>query len=109
VTSLASLASAFLLGSGFLGQVRAAPSPDPKNSWVRSSRWRKGRPNLARDVNKGAEPEVQTGAMPINAPFDNVWAPLSDPETASVISYMFAQKELNLTVSEKAGQWDNTM
>lgn len=43
----------------------------------------------------------------ISAPYDNVWAGLSDQEAVAVVSWLFGQKRLNLTAAEDAGEWDN--
>ncbi|PNS15337.1 Copper amine oxidase 1 [Sphaceloma murrayae] len=45
----------------------------------------------------------------ITAPADNVWVGLRDDEAASVASWLFAQPELNLTATEDAGEWDNSV
>lgn len=45
----------------------------------------------------------------ISAPYDNVWAGLSDQEVVSVVSWLFGQESLNLTAAEDAGEWDNTV
>lgn len=45
----------------------------------------------------------------ISAPYDNVWAGLSDQEALSVVSWLFGQESLNLTAAEDAGEWDNTV
>jgi len=46
---------------------------------------------------------------PVTAPKVSLWRSLSGPETAEVVQWLFAQEELNLTVSSKAGEWDNQM
>ncbi|KUL83286.1 hypothetical protein ZTR_09131 [Talaromyces verruculosus] len=45
----------------------------------------------------------------IKPPKDNVWDGLTGEETASVVKWLFQQTDLNLTTSEKAGEWDNTI
>ncbi|KAI9375379.1 copper amine oxidase [Aspergillus egyptiacus] len=50
-----------------------------------------------------------TPPQEINAPKENVWYGLTDDETAAVAKWLFDQPELNLTVSEDAGEWDNTI
>src|SRR3569833_2272115 len=39
----------------------------------------------------------QTAAPAVTAPKANVWGPLTDLETASILEWLFHQKELNLT------------
>lgn len=48
-------------------------------------------------------------AVSITAPQDNVWAGLSDAEAVSVVAWLFGQESLNLTETEDAGEWDNTV
>jgi primary-amine oxidase len=48
-------------------------------------------------------------ALNIEAPKENIWGELSGPETATIVAWLFAQKELNLTTVENAGSWDNTL
>jgi primary-amine oxidase len=48
-------------------------------------------------------------ASPITAPKPNIWGQLTDDEAASVVAWLFAQKDLNLTVSENATSWDNSV
>lgn len=48
-------------------------------------------------------------AYPVVAPKENPWGGLTDVEAAGVASWLFSQTELNLTVSEEAGEWDNHM
>lgn len=52
---------------------------------------------------------VDSNATVIKAPKHNVWEGLTDEETASVVKWLFQQPTLNLTVTEGAGEWDNTM
>ncbi|CAJ2507483.1 Uu.00g086690.m01.CDS01 [Anthostomella pinea] len=48
-------------------------------------------------------------AASITAPSDNVWAGLTDIEAVSVVSWLFGQSSLNLTATENATEWDNTI
>ncbi|KAJ0417471.1 copper amine oxidase [Aspergillus carlsbadensis] len=50
-----------------------------------------------------------TPPQEIDAPKENVWYGLSDDETADVAKWLFGRPELNLTTSEIAGEWDNTI
>ncbi|KAL4917168.1 copper amine oxidase [Aspergillus aurantiobrunneus] len=54
-------------------------------------------------------PCEDTSPQQINAPKENVWYGLTDDETAAVARWLFARPELNLTASENAGEWDNTI
>ncbi|KAK3690111.1 amine oxidase catalytic domain-containing protein [Podospora appendiculata] len=108
------LASALLLTS--LSQdVFARPNPEPKVPWVRKGSGRKKMAhNLKRAVEgerRATEPETcaQTVTTTITAPKANVWGELIDVETAGVVSWLFAQKDLNLTLTENATNWDNTI
>jgi primary-amine oxidase len=52
---------------------------------------------------------VDSNAVSITAPKRNVWGSLTDAETAAVTQWLFAQPDLNLTASNSAGDWDNTV
>jgi primary-amine oxidase len=43
------------------------------------------------------------------APYKNIFNSLSNDEAASVIGYLHAQDSLNLTSSDEAGSWDNSI
>ncbi|KAL4807301.1 copper amine oxidase [Aspergillus unguis] len=43
------------------------------------------------------------------APKANVWHGLTDDETADVAKWLFGRHELNLTSTDYAGEWDNTI
>lgn len=58
---------------------------------------------------KTLETCAKTLATEITAPKANIWGALNDVETAGVVEWLFAQEELNLTLSEDAGAWDNSM
>ncbi|KAF2146772.1 uncharacterized protein K452DRAFT_323862 [Aplosporella prunicola CBS 121167] len=68
------------------------PSPKSSSAWMRKS------PSCT----------VPTAQL-TTAPKSNVWSGLTDTEAASVDSWLFGQKSLNLTVSKKAGEWDNSI
>jgi primary-amine oxidase len=63
---------------------------------------------VRRDANETASC-TETAATAIKAPKPNIWGPLTNDEAASVVAWLFAQEDLNLTISEDAGSWDNTM
>ncbi|KAL5051698.1 hypothetical protein BDW71DRAFT_202849 [Aspergillus fruticulosus] len=56
-----------------------------------------------------ASPCQDTPPQKINAPKENVWYGLTDDETANVAKWLFGRPELNLTSTENAGEWDNTI
>jgi hypothetical protein len=58
------------------------------------------------DSNEGCPDEYGT---PITAPKANLWRSMSGEETAAVVEWLFAQEDLNLTLSSEAGEWDNQM
>jgi primary-amine oxidase len=60
-------------------------------------------------ANQYASPCQATPPQEINAPKENVWYGLTDDETADVAKWLFGRPELNLTSTENAGEWDNTM
>lgn len=102
---------------GLLAQdVLGRPSPDPKSAWVRKGGRGKRQLHAAlkqsaevrRDVNETASC-TEALAAPIKAPKANIWGQLTNDEAASVVAWLFAQKDLNLTVSDNAGSWDNTV
>ncbi|OIW28159.1 membrane copper amine oxidase [Coniochaeta ligniaria NRRL 30616] len=102
---------------GLLAQdVLGRPSPNPKSSWVRKGGRGKRQLHAAlkqsaevrRDVNETASC-TEALAAPIKAPKANIWGQLTNDEAASVVAWLFAQEDLNLTVSDDAGAWDNTV
>lgn len=107
-----SLAALGLLAQG----VFARPSPEPKSSWVRKGYGRKAISNMLkgkREARLTSRDETQscagTAAVEITAPKKNVWDQLDDIDAAAVVAWLFAQPEFNLTVSENATAWDNTV
>lgn len=93
----------------------SAPSPDPKAAWVRQGRARKAASKIGRRWSNetSAQPTVNSCSdsdyTKTLAPKANVWGGLTDIEAASVTQWLFTQTELNLTVSDDAGEWDNSM
>lgn len=51
------------------------------------------------------------GTLPaeITAPKENVWSEMADTDAAAVAAWLFAQPEFNLTVTENATAWDNSV
>ncbi|KAK3361962.1 amine oxidase catalytic domain-containing protein [Lasiosphaeria ovina] len=93
--------------------------PSPKVPWVRNkgSTQKKISDAVKRAINgqqrrNNSEPEPECALVLTTttiAPKTNIWAPLSDVETAGVVEWLFAQADLNLTVSENATAWDNSI
>lgn len=109
-----SVAALALLDAGVL----ARPSPEPKASWVRKGHGRKAISNVLkgkRDSRILAARDNSTSscagaaAVEIKAPKKNIWDQFDDLDAAGVVAWLFAQSELNLTVSENATAWDNSM
>jgi primary-amine oxidase len=115
--------SVSLLLAGFIfcaGTTLSAPSPDPKSPWVRQGRARKAasqasKSKIGKRFTNETSSEPALGSCPdstytkTSAPKTNVWGSLTDIEAVSVTRWLFDQPEFNLTVSEDAGEWDNTM
>lgn len=100
--------------------VLALPSPEPKASWVRKGQGRKAisdvlrgkRDNLRRSVSSPAnETESCVGALAaqLSAPKVNVWAEIEEADAAAVVAWLFSQPDFNLTTTENATEWDNTV
>lgn len=100
--------------------VLARPSPEPKASWVRKGHGRKAisdvlrgkRDSLRRSASSPrdeTESCAGTAAAEISAPKVNVWAELEDTDAAAVVAWLFGRPEFNLTTSDNATEWDNTV
>jgi len=59
------------------------------------------------DLPRASCPE--TAAKSITAPKQNVWGEITDVDAAAVVAFLFAQPALNLTVSDNATGWDNSL
>jgi primary-amine oxidase len=86
----------------------------PKAPWVEQYARTRGRKAFTSSVAKRNATEdpadcVIQNAQTTAAPKKNIWGGLTGEEASGVVSWLFAQPELNLTESEKAGNWDNTM
>lgn len=84
--------------------------PQPNAAWIRGARSRLAKSshsNSKRAVNGSAC--IETSPAGFKASKKNVWSGLTDAETANVTAWLFHQKDLNLTVSEKATDWDNSI
>ena len=94
------------------GLVWAALRPDPKSSstWMRKAHQRNSARLQPRYINDTTEAICEdTSIVPIGAPYENVWAGLTDYEAATVTKFIFQQPALNLTPSENATSWENTI
>jgi primary-amine oxidase len=111
--SLKGIATAALLLLTLAQDVAARPSPEPKSAWVRKGAGRKRMSNtIKRSIDKRQDSNdtcAEGTATSISAPKSNVWGELSGQDAADVTKWLFAQSDLNLTQSENATSWDNTM
>ena len=101
-----------------IGGVASRPSPEPRTGWLKKGAGRKHmadsikrsiRGDSGRPEKRDAPTCAETLATDITAPKINIWQELSDVEVAGVAQWLFAQEDLNLTVSENATSWDNTV
>ncbi|KAK4494552.1 hypothetical protein PRZ48_013908 [Zasmidium cellare] len=85
-------------------------SPKPKAPWVNAARTRlmkSSHSNTKRYLNTTTCAQATPAA--VSAPKSNIWVGLTDDEAASITNWLFHQPDLNLTVSDKAGEWDNRL
>jgi primary-amine oxidase len=84
-------------------------APKSSSSWMRNARQRKATikglntPRDAPYLNDTAC--IEHDATSVTAPKANIWSGLTDIEASSVTAWLFAQSELNLTITEDAGAW----
>ena len=109
------IATLALALSSLARDVLARPSPEPKVGWLRNG---PGKKKMADHIKRAIEGQRRTAELPscadsltttITAPKANPWGALTDTETAAVVEWLFAQEDLNLTTTENAGSWDNTV
>jgi hypothetical protein len=105
--SLDTIVLCLALSSGFAEAL-------PKAPWVEQYARTRGRKSFTSSIAKRNFTEdppdcVIQNAQTTEAPKKNIWGSLTGDEASGVVSWLFAQPELNLTESEKAGNWDNTM
>lgn len=111
------IVASVLVLSSLAYDVAARPSPEPKADWVRKGPARKKMSNHIKRAIEGQSDTRRTEevpcadvlAKPITAPKPNIWGQLTGEEISSVVDWLFAQEQFNLTVTEEAGPWDNTM
>lgn len=98
--------------------VYARPSGGRGHAGSHGRRLRRGQPRPQPRTKSGDhghhEPRQQGTCGPsppasIKAPKRNLWGQLSEQEVGSVVDWLFGQQGLNLTHTEDAGDWDNTM
>ncbi|KAL8392348.1 hypothetical protein RB595_002514 [Gaeumannomyces hyphopodioides] len=98
--------------------VYARPSGGRGHAGSNGRRLRRGRPRPHTRAGSGGharhEPRQEGACAPsppasIKAPKRNLWAQLSEQEVGSVVDWLFRQRGLNLTRTEDAGDWDNTI
>ncbi|KAF2225193.1 hypothetical protein BDZ85DRAFT_233684 [Elsinoe ampelina] len=99
----------------------ALAAPKPKAPWVRQHQAERAKKLLLKSGALGRRGDNETHNPPVEAdggcatfktttaPSDNVWGALTNDESAAVASWLFSQPDLNLTVAEEAGEWDNTV
>ena len=116
-STAAAVAGCLVLAASSLGGVAAVSQGGlrlPYSQHPRSWRYQK-------DVRRRANEELGTGnainstqlicqnpAPLARAVKQNVWGGLTDVETASVLSWLFAQKDLNLTAHERSSHGNLT-
>lgn len=107
------LTSALVLGSLVNDVLARPPSSNPNSAWKHGPGPKKMAHDIKRAVqgHKRAEPSspCTVGSTAVQAPKANPWKSLSNEETAAIVEWLFAQKDLNLTTTEEATNWDNTM
>ncbi|EGO55253.1 hypothetical protein NEUTE1DRAFT_85409 [Neurospora tetrasperma FGSC 2508] len=111
------IVASVLVLSSLAYDVAARPSPEPKADWVRKGPARKKMSNHIKRAIEGQShtrrteevPCADVLAKPITAPKPNIWGQLTGEEISSVVDWLFAQEQFNLTVTEEAGPWDNTI
>jgi primary-amine oxidase len=106
-SSLHTILLCFSLSSRFVDAL-------PKAPWVEEYARTRGRKLFTSSVAKRNFTEdppdcIIRNAQATEAPKKNIWGGLTGEEASGVVSWLFAQSDLNLTESEKAGNWDNTM
>ncbi|KAH7000475.1 copper amine oxidase [Ilyonectria destructans] len=108
-SSMKLLTAAFLI----FGTLVPTAAGLPKAPWVQQRTKGHGRKLFGASIEKRGQKVrddcVVKAALDIDAPKENIWAGLTEPEAVSIVEWMFAQPELNLTASEDAGSWDNTL
>lgn len=119
-TSASSAVTLSVAALAFLASdVLARPSPEPKSAWVRKGHGRKAISNVLKGKRSAQLNTIAprdnssscagTAAQEITAPKQNIWDQLDDIDAAGVVAWLFAQPEFNLTVTENATAWDNSV
>ncbi|GAA5827592.1 hypothetical protein JCM11251_001748 [Rhodosporidiobolus azoricus] len=102
---------AFLMHTAFLLGVLTATSAlaAPKYKWMNEPKQRYKSQNKQWATPAHYNLTDIPGTPTVHAPKKNVWKELSHDEAESVVQFLHKQPELNLTVGEEAGAWDNTI
>ncbi|KFA62426.1 hypothetical protein S40285_06085 [Stachybotrys chlorohalonatus IBT 40285] len=99
------LAGALLVG--LLVEARSSPRPNLHTSRSRKPRqqWDKRQSN---DSDRACD--ATANALSTEAPHDNIWDGLTQDEVVGLLEWLYQPEQgLNLTVTEDAGAWDNTI
>ncbi|KAK4186305.1 putative copper amine oxidase [Podospora australis] len=116
VISPRAIATSALVLTTFAQDALAAP----KAPWIRPGGGYYGKKKMSNHIKRAIEGNNQKRApetpfcaesltTTVKAPKDNVWGTLVDVEIASVVEWLFAQEDLNLTITDDATGWDNTI
>ena len=70
---------------------------------AKNSKW-----NVKRQYQNGSAC-IETSPSDFKAPKSNIWSGLTDVEAAGVTQWLFGQADLNLTITDDAGEWDNSV
>jgi len=104
---------AVVLVSAIPTLVVSAPAPAPKATWVKSGRGHRVAPHNSQQAKRqyfnSTGPICGEEAVSITAPVPNIWEGFTDAEAASVVYWLFEQSDLNLTITENATEWDNSV
>lgn len=103
-----------LLGLLTLGLLVPDALAAPKAPWANQRAKGFGRRAFGASIDKRWDLNqrdtcVVKDALDIEAPKENIWGGLTEPEAVSVVHWLFAQPDLNLTITDDAGSWDNTL
>ncbi|KAK4540507.1 hypothetical protein LTR36_009145 [Oleoguttula mirabilis] len=97
----------------FLFVADGLAAPQPKAAWVRGARQRLAKSSKWNSKRQYTQANgsacIETAPSGFKAPKDNIWSGLTNWEAASVTKWLFEQTELNLTLSDDAGDWDNSI
>jgi primary-amine oxidase len=100
-----------ILVTALLLTILVEARPRPKAAWIRGARARLAKSSNINRAKRAIDNSTCHEAAPpdFKAPHQNVWSGLTSKEAASVTKWLFAQKELNLTVADNATDWTNSI